>query len=268
MMSTFKKLFLTPKGNVRSSFNNLPPEIYPNIAKFMNGKQLAQFATASPNFFRWIILQPKLLGKISVARRNYLLATKRMPGNYPGHPRGPQGYPTPSNYKFLTNKGNYARMRAAAYARMTGRKLTGRHEPRFNTNLLALYDPFHNIEQRHLAGIRPAHEVFQYVGNPLPKNLYHMRHYIKGPNYKTNYHIEYGPTRRNINIKTGLPTRGALAVEKKLVNMVNANSNFNRNNNNSVEMKRYRQLVARYHSPQLLASLARARTRLASKNNK
>jgi len=84
--------------------NNIPVNLYPKIASVFNGKQLAKLSSASPNFFRWLKTQPRLLGKMKSQRRQNILS------RYPH---------VSNNNKRILAENNYPKWRAQAYLRHT-----------------------------------------------------------------------------------------------------------------------------------------------------
>lgn len=119
---SFQRAMRNYKGKspvTNGSFNNVPKNMYPEIARHMNAKQLAQLASASLNFRTWVQTRPNLMGKIKAGRyQSIVTGNKLLPGNLP-RDLGNNGLRAPnSNLNFL-RKYNIPKWRAQAYLRGT-----------------------------------------------------------------------------------------------------------------------------------------------------
>jgi hypothetical protein len=226
--------FITPKGNVRASFNNLPTNLYPSVVKYLNRSDIARLAVASPKFATWI-RDPrhiKFLGGKAAQNTARLLATRILPNL-------PWVVPEPTNKvplsvlerKFLENRGNYPGYRAKAYLRETRNKF------RFGgrSGLRTPYDPLYRINFQS-----------KNVGTQNGKSYgLGMRH------FPTPQMLEYfQPTVYNTNRKTGLPTSTA----RKIAREMPTGSNYYKNWTYGLT-----------YGNKFKAALARARQRIANK---
>lgn len=224
--------FITPKGNARASFNNLPSNLYPSVVKYLNRTDIARLAFASPKFARWI-RDPQhiqLLAGKSVQNRARLLATRILP-NLPWAPN-PQTNKVPLSVlerKFLETRGNYPAYRAKAFLHGTG----GTHYHGGKGSVKTPFDPLYRLNFQS-----------KNVGSQNGKSYgLGMRH------FPTPHTIEYfQPTVYNKNKKTGLPTSTARKIAREM------NGNFYKN-----------WIYGLTYGNKFKAALARARQRLNNK---